>query len=65
MRMKDFSVQSAEAALNVVRTEPLTLALVIFPDFSCFRFLILYFLILTEPLTLALLVFSDIASSCY
>ena len=59
MRMKDFSVQSAESALNVILTEPLTLALVIFPDFSWLYFLILYFLILTEPLTLALLVFSD------
>ena len=59
MRMKDFSVQSAESALSVILTEPLSLALVIFPDFSCFPSLILYFLILTEPLTLALLVFSD------
>ena len=64
MRMKDFSVQSAESALSVILTEPLTLALVIFPDFSCFPslilyFLILHFLILTEPLSLALLVFSD------
>ena len=59
MRMKDFSVQSAESALSVILTEPLTLALVIFPDFSCFPSLILYFLILTEPLSLALLVFSD------
>ena len=55
MRIKEISCQSAESALNVI----LTLALVIFPDFSCFRSLILYFLILTEPLTLALLVFSD------
>ena len=59
MRIKEISCQSAESALNVILTEPLTLALVIFPDFSCFRSLILYFLILTEPLTLALLVFSD------
>ena len=50
MRIKEISCQSAESALNVI----LTLALVIFPDFSW-----LYFLILTEPLTLALLVFSD------
>ena len=59
MRMKDFSAQSAESALSVILTEPLTLALVIFPDFSWLYFLILYFLILTEPLFLALLVFSD------
>ena len=59
MRIKEISCQSAESALNVILTGPLTLALVIFPDFSCSRFLILYFLILTEPLTLALLVFSD------
>ena len=62
MRIKEISVQ--ESALNVILTEPLTLALVIFPDFSwlyflILYFLILYFLILTEPLTLALLVFSD------
>ena len=54
MRIKEISCQSAESALNVILTDPLTLALVIFPDFSW-----LYFLILTEPLTLALLVFSD------
>ena len=69
MRIKEISCQSAESALNVILTEPLTLALVIFPDFSWLHFLILYFLILyfrilyflilTEPLTLALLVFSD------
>ena len=59
MRMKDFSAQSAESALSVILTEPLTLALVIFPDFSWLYCLILHFLILTEPLSLALLVFSD------
>ena len=59
MRIKEISCQSAESALNVILTDPLTLALVIFPDFSWLYFLILYFLILTEPLFLALLVFSD------
>ena len=59
MRIKEISCQSAESALNVILTDPLTLALVIFPDFSWLNFLSLYFLILTEPLFLALLVFSD------
>ena len=59
MRIKEISCQSAESALNVILTDPLTLALVIFPDFSWLYFLILYFLTLTEPLFLALLVFSD------